>query len=110
MATSFYCVENLRFSLEYDLSTVHDVDVVGQFTAEIEILLDEQDCHAGGIAQVADGSSDILDDGWLNPLSRLVQDQQLRLHDKSSPDRQLLLLSTGKIAAAPSKHRAQHRK
>ena len=39
----------------------------------------------------------------------LLEPQQPRLHHHGAPDRQLLLLAAGKIAAAPAQHVAQHR-
>lgn len=61
-----------------DPAAIHDVDVVGKLAAEIEILLDEEDGDAGGIAQVADGAADILDDRGLDAFGGLVQDEELR--------------------------------
>jgi hypothetical protein len=48
-------VESFGYPLVNDFAAVHDIDVVGELATEIEILLDEQDRHTGGIAQIADG-------------------------------------------------------
>ncbi len=92
-----------------DLAAIHDVDIVGKLAAKIEILLDEQDRHAGGIAQVADCPADILDDRRLDTLRRLVEHEDLRPRDHGATDRQLLLLPAREIAAATGQHRLQHR-
>ena len=53
--------------------------------------------------------ADLLDDVGLNPLGRFIQQQHLRPHDQRTGNRQLLLLTTRKVAAAPRRHVAQHR-
>ena len=47
-------VERFSRSFMHDFAAIHDVDVIGKLAAEVEILLDEQDGHAGGVAQMAD--------------------------------------------------------
>lgn len=39
-----------------DKAAIHDVDLVGQIAAEVEILFVQQDGDAGRIAQIADGA------------------------------------------------------
>ena len=54
-------------------------------------------------------AADLLDDGRLDALGRLVEDEKFRLRHQSASDGELLLLAAGKIAAAPPEHVAQHR-
>ena len=63
-------------------STIHDREVICEFLAEIEILLDEQDAHSPFAAQKADRVADLVDDVRLNAFGRLVEDEQLRLGEQ----------------------------
>ena len=82
---------------------------VGERAGEVEILLDQQDRHPPLPAQVGDGAADILDDGRLDAFGRLVEHEELRLHDEGAGDGELLLLAAGEIAAAPRQHGLEHR-
>jgi len=73
-------------------------------------LFDQQDRHVAARRERCDDAADILDDGGLDPLGRLVKDQEARARDQRAGDRQLLLLTAGQIAAAPVQHLLQHRK
>ena len=55
-----------------ELASIHDRDVIGEFPAKIEILLDKQDRQSHRISQIGDRAPDILDDGRLNPFRRLT--------------------------------------
>ena len=55
-------IQRFGHALVDDFAAVHDVDVIRKLAAEVEILLDQQDRHAGAVAQVADRPADILDD------------------------------------------------
>ena len=57
-----------------------------------------------------DDAANFVDDIWLNPFGRLIENQQLRLENERPPDRQLLLLPAGKIASAPLQHLFQRGK
>src|SRR5262249_37601119 len=84
--------------------------VVAQLAREVEILLDQHHRDLPKTAQIPDGARDILDDRRLNALGRLVQQEQTRPHDEGPPDRELLLLAAGEIAATPAEHAVEHRK
>ena len=45
-----------------DEASIHDVNIVRQFAAEVEILFDQHDGDAGAVAEVADGAADVLPD------------------------------------------------
>ncbi|EGE57968.1 hypothetical protein RHECNPAF_3500017 [Rhizobium etli CNPAF512] len=109
VTTSLRRIEAFGKSFMHDLAAVHDIDVIGKLPAEVEILLDEQDRHAGGITQVTDRPADILDDRRLDALGRLVEYENPRPRHHGASDRQLLLLPAGKIAAPTREHRLQHR-
>src|SRR5450830_1281142 len=83
-------------------------EAVRQRVGEVEILLAQQDADIAPLAQQPDHPFDILDDGRLDALGRLVQDDQLGLLQQRGGDRQLLLLAAGQVAAAPVQHLAQH--
>src|SRR6202035_1883990 len=91
-------------------AAVHDREIVAELAGKVEILLDEDDGDVAEAAKVGDGAADILDDRGLDAFRRLVEQQQFRPHHQRPPDRQLLLLSAGKIAAAAAEHGLQHRK
>src|SRR5262249_13381271 len=80
-----------------------------QRAGKLEILLDQHDRHLALIAQIGDGAPDVLYDGGLNALGRLVQHDQLGLHYQGAGDRQLLLLAAPEVAAAPPEHRLEPR-
>lgn len=48
------------------------------------------------------GAADVLDDGGLDALGRLVEHERLRPRHQRATDGELLLLATGEIAAAPA--------
>ena len=89
-------------------SAIHDVDVVGDLAAEVQILLDQQDRHALLVAQELQRPADILDDRGLDALGRLVEHQDLGSGDQRTPDGELLLLATREVTAAPAQHGLQH--
>ena len=62
---------------QHHLAALHHGVGVGQLAGEIEILLDQQDRHLALLAQVGDGAADVLDDGGLDALGRLVEHEQL---------------------------------
>src|SRR5690606_13219679 len=76
---------------------------------ERQLLLDEQHGEIRLFVELHDDVADLVDDVRLNPLGRLVQDQELRLEHHRSSDRQLLLLSAREISTAPAQHLLEHR-
>src|SRR5687768_14905677 len=66
-------------TLGNDRAAIHDAKGVGEFLREIEILLHEQNAHLALLPQKPDRVANLIDDVRLNALSRLVEDEQLRL-------------------------------
>ena len=64
--------------------------------SEQQFLFDQHDGHVSLAIQLDDNVADFLNDIRLKPLSRLIQDQQLRLENKGTTNSQLLLLTTGR--------------
>ena len=93
---------------QHDLAAIHHEHRVGEIAGEVEILLDQHDRHAALLAEVVDGAADILDDRGLDTLGRLVQHQQPGSGDQRPRDRELLLLATREVSAAPAQHGLQH--
>src|SRR5215216_594362 len=91
-------------------AAVHHREIVAELAGKVEILFDQHDRHIAEAAQVRDGAADVLDDRGLDAFGRLVQQQQFWPHHQGATDRQLLLLPTGEVAAAPAQHGVQHRK
>src|SRR3954447_3544652 len=97
-------VEVLSPSCQDDVATVHDDHGLGEFLGEIEILFDEQDGHVATGAQQGNDAADVLDDAGLDALGRFVQHDQSGLHDQGAANRELLLLTTGQVAATTTEH------
>src|SRR5580704_16629498 len=93
-----------------DRAAIHHCELITQFLREIQVLLNQNNRHLPETAQISNRTANILDDRWLNPLGRLIEQQQLRPHDQRSTDRKLLLLTAGQVAATPTQHVAEHRK
>src|SRR5580658_8444164 len=92
-----------------DGAALHDGEMVAEFAGKVEILLDQHDGDLAERAQIDDGAADILDDRRLDAFGRLVEQQEPRPHHQRPPDRELLLLAAGKVAAAPAQHVLEHR-
>src|SRR5215471_1165813 len=75
-----------------------------------QLLLHEQHRDPGLSIETQDDVADLVDDVRLDAFGGFVEDQQLRFEDERSADRQLLLLTAGKISALPPQHLLQHRK
>ena len=105
-----------------ELAAFHEQVVVGEVARKVVILLDEQDGDATALGDCADGVlhfrflvgdfarhffqllalrddadgvADVLDDRRLDAFSRLVENQQARVHGQCAADGQLLLLPAG---------------
>src|SRR6478735_5310147 len=81
------------------LAAIHHQEAVAQLLGEIEILLHQNDPYLAEIAQIRDRTADILDDRRLDAFGRLIEQQKARPHHQCAADRELLLLSAGKVAA-----------
>src|SRR5204863_4522242 len=91
-------------------AAIHHHEMVAELAGEIKILLDEDDGYLPQVPQIGNRTTNILDDGRLNALGRLIEQQYPRLHDKGAPDRELLLLPARQISAAAPQHIGEHRK
>src|SRR5437667_199624 len=69
-----------------DGTAVHHRKVVSQLAREVEILLDEDDRDLSQVAQIGDGARNVLDDGGLNTLGWLIEQQQSRAHHQRPAD------------------------
>src|SRR6185436_76139 len=76
---------------------------------ELEILLDEQDREPLRAMELAQDADELLDDGRLDALGRLVEEDELGLAGQAAGDGQELLLATAERAAAAFQQRRQPR-
>src|SRR5581483_4885324 len=100
----------LRVAGKHDRAAFEDEVPIGELLGEFEVLLDEED---GDVVVGGEGSDDalyLLDEGGLDALGGLVEEEEARAGDECAGDGQLLLLAAGEVAAAPLEHVAQHRK
>src|SRR5690606_16517502 len=79
-------------------------------TCERQLLLDEQHREVRLLVELQNDVADLVHDVRLNAFGRLIQDQELRLQHQGSTDRELLLLSSGKVSAASAQHLLEHGK
>src|SRR5260370_40930396 len=89
---------------------VENAELARHAPGEWQFLLDQQHGKPLFLVQLPNDVADFVDDVRLNPFSRLVKNQQLRFEHEGAADRELLLLPTRKIAAAPVQHLLQHGK
>src|SRR5690606_21452634 len=108
MTSGFRRIQHFGGTLQNDLTAIHDINTIGKFAAEIEILLNQQYGHAGRVAQITDSAADILDDGRLYAFCRFIEHQNTRFQNHGTTDGQLLLLTTRQIAAPSRQHVFQH--
>ena len=97
------------FSFGYDLASVHDEEVVGEFSDEIEVLFDDEDGHVFGGDQVLEYFSDLLNDVGLDAFGGFVEDEEFGVGGEGSADGELLLLSSGEVTAAAAFHFVEYR-
>src|ERR1700761_8482434 len=108
LAADFTGVEAGMIAGIFDRAPVHHREIVAELAGKVEILLDQHDGDVAEATQIGDRAPNILDNRRLDTFGRLVEQQQFRPHDQGPPDRQLLLLATGKVAAATAQHRFQY--
>ena len=82
-----------------DGTALENGEIIAEFAAELEVLLDQQDAHGAFGAQHADGIADLVDDIGLDALGGFVEDKQLGAGEQAAGDGELLLLATGEHAA-----------
>src|SRR5438876_12283926 len=74
-------------------------DALPIFAGEVEVLLDEDHGHPEARVDADQLAQDLIHDGRLDPLGRLVQQQDLRAADERPGDREDLLLAAGQAPA-----------
>jgi len=87
-----------------------DPEVARDTAGEAQLLLHEEQRDAGVAIEREQDIADLLHDVRLNPFRRLVENQQRRLEDQRTRNRELLLLAAGEIAAAAARHLLQRGK
>src|SRR5580700_5864942 len=78
--------------------------------SEGKLLLDQKHGQSFFLIQSQNNVANLVDNIWLDPFGRLIENQQLRLENKRPANRELLLLTARKVAATPLQHLLQHRK
>src|ERR1051326_995965 len=87
-----------------------DAEFAGYAARERQLLFHQKHGQPFFFVQLQDNVADLVNNIWLDAFRRLIEDQQLWLEDKCPADRELLLLSAGKVAAMPVEHLLQHGK
>lgn len=87
----------LGWAMQLHLAHVEQITIVAAFQRELDILLHEQDRHAG-LRQVEDDVEDLVHDLRSETERGLVQHQELRFGHQGTTDRQHLLLTAGHAA------------
>src|SRR6266852_3855893 len=77
---------------------------------ETHDLLGHNNRELAQLADLLERLGNVLDDGWLNAFSRLIQHQYLRLADQCAGDSELLLLAAGEVSAFAVAHVTQNGK
>ena len=72
--------------------------------SERKLLLDQKHGQSFFLIQPQNNIANFVDNIWLDPFSRLIENQQLRLENERPADRELLLLTARKVAATPIQH------
>ncbi|UGA37372.1 hypothetical protein JOS77_25565 [Chromobacterium haemolyticum] len=104
------CMHVAAQAAAHHFAARHHQIAVRQRFGKVVILLHQQNGHLASSRQLADRRADLLDDGGLNALGRLVQHQQRRTPYQRAANRQLLLLAAGQVAAPAAAHFVKHRK
>jgi len=88
-------------------SFLENDEVARDSSRKRELLLYEQHGHASLAIEPQDDVADLVDDVRLDAFGRLIEDQKPRLENHGSANRELLLLATRQVAAAPMAHLLQ---
>src|ERR1700681_2089532 len=84
-----------------------NAELAGHAPGAAQLLLDQEHRESRVPVEREKNVADLMHDVGLNPLGGLVKDEQRRLEDERAPDRELLLLPPGEIAATPMQHPLQ---
>jgi hypothetical protein len=87
-----------------------DEGAVANLHHEADELFGNDDGELADFADFLQRAGDVLDDGRLDALGRLVEHEHLGIADQGPGDGELLLLSAGKIAALAFAHLVQNGK
>ena len=74
-------------------AAIHDEDLVGDFRDHAEVVGDEDDGHAAGVAELAEDFQDLRLDGNVERGRGFIGDEQLRIAREGHRDHDALLLS-----------------
>src|SRR5690606_5255538 len=96
--------------LMHQAATFDDEEPVGHLHGEGQDLLGYDNGDLADLADLVQGLGDVLDDGRLYALGRLVEQQHLGIGNEGAGNRQLLLLAAGEIAPLAPTHVPQYRK
>src|SRR2546428_9250554 len=102
--------ERAAIALEGHHAFLHDVKSVADRPRELEVLLDQQDRPVAFPLDPPQHVGYLVDDGWLDALGRLVEQEERRVGEQRSRDGELLLLAAGEVPAALAEHLAEPRK
>src|SRR5215467_3293413 len=80
-----------------DRARVHEYNVVGDLTRKAHLVRDNKHGSAAG-GEIAHNVEYLADHFRVKRRGRLIEKQDLRLHNQSSGDRHALLLAAGKLA------------
>src|SRR5208283_431320 len=85
----------------HDSALLDQQHAIGQRLDEVDVLLDQKDRQSAPKAQKLQEVDDLLNDGRLDPFSRLVEQDDFRLLDQGASEREKLLLAPAQRAARP---------
>src|SRR5258708_25567462 len=92
-----------------DPALVHHVAALRHGADHVEILLDQDDSHAGLAVELDHVARDVLDDIRLDAFGGLIEQNEIGIGDQHPPERKLLLLAArhgaGALAPALRKNR-----
>ena len=88
----------LHFTGRHNGPLVHHVTATGRTGSELQILLDQQHPDVLLSSDLDDDFANLLHDGRLNTLRRLIEQQHARRTRQRAADRQHLLLTTAQCA------------
>jgi len=91
--------EPLDGSIRHDAAFFEDAEVTGHAPGKRQVVVDQQQRDAERGVQIAQDGPYLVDECGLNPVGRLVQDQQLRFAHQRPANRELLAF-TGRVRYA----------
>ena len=89
-----------RVDLAIDTAVDHDGDAIRDRGRDADVLFDDQNVNVAILAEPGQHILDLCDDDGGQALGRLVHDQQARIEQKGTRDREHLLLAARQLTAA----------